>query len=106
MVAAMIGGGELPLAVHGPAELSAPQDQRIVQEAALLEVLDQGGRGLIDVLALAADLPGQVAVLVPAAVHELNEADAALDHAAGQEAVAGIAAVVALAVQTVHLQNA
>src|SRR5262249_30961677 len=63
VVAAMIGGGELALAVYGPAELPAPEDQGIVQEAALLEVLDQGGRGLIDILALAADLPGQVAVL-------------------------------------------
>src|SRR5260370_1983950 len=64
MVAAMIGGGELALAVHGAAELSAPEDQGIVQQAALLEVLDEGGRGLIDVPALAADLPGQVAVLI------------------------------------------
>src|SRR5688500_9074700 len=62
VVAAVVGGGELALAVDRPAELPAPDDERLVEQAALLEVLDQGRRRLVDVLALAADLLGQVAV--------------------------------------------
>jgi hypothetical protein len=54
--------------------------------------LMRGGR-LVDVRALAADLPRQVAVLVPAAVHELHEPHAALDHPPRQQAVAGESAV-------------
>src|SRR5262249_40231272 len=87
------------------AELAAPDDERIVEQAALLEVADESGGGLVDVAALAADLGGQIAVLVPAAMEELHEADAALDHAAGEKAVAGEAAVVVTAVDAVHLSN-
>src|SRR5262249_9774522 len=36
----------------GPAELAAPEDNRVVQQAALLEVLDQGGTGPVRVLAV------------------------------------------------------
>src|SRR5262245_48572232 len=72
VVAAMVGRGQRALAVDGAAELAAPDDQRVFQEATLLEVLDERGGGLIDVVALATDLPRQVAVLVPAAVHELD----------------------------------
>src|SRR5262249_43902586 len=48
MVAAMIVASEPALAVHGPAELATPDDQRVFQEPAAFEVLDERGRGLID----------------------------------------------------------
>ena len=92
MVAAVVGRGELALRVDRPAELAAPDDQRVVEQAALLQVLDQGGRGLVGVVALAADLLGQVAVLVPAHVIELDESHAALGQPAGQQAIGGVAA--------------
>ena len=41
MVAAVVVGGQLALAVDGPAELAAPDDQRVVEQAALLQVRDQ-----------------------------------------------------------------
>ena len=50
---------------------------------------DQRGGGLIGVAALAGDLRGQVRVLVPAAVEELDEAHAALGQPARQQAVGG-----------------
>src|SRR5262249_38521172 len=105
VVAAVVVLGQGPLAVDRAAELPAPDDQRVLQEAALLQVLDQGGGGAVHVLALAADLLGQVAVLVTAAVHELDEADAALDHAPGQQAVAGEAAVRAGLVHAVQVER-
>ncbi len=89
MVAAVVGGRQLALAVDGPAEFAAPDDQRVVEQAALLEVRDEGGRRLIGVAALAGDLGGQVRVLVPAAVEELDEPHAALGQPAGQQAVGG-----------------
>ena len=46
-----------------------------------------------------------MAVLVPAAVHELDEADAALGHATGQQAVSSEAAIVPVIVDTVHVKD-
>ena len=83
------------LLVHrGPAELAAPDDERLVEKPALLEVLDQGGDRLVRFLAAihqaVADVVRLVvAVLVPAPVVKLDEADAALDQPARQQAVVG-----------------
>jgi hypothetical protein len=71
------------------AEFAAPDDQRVVEQAALLEILDQGGAGLVGVLAVAGEVLLEVAVLVPRFVEELHEADAALDQAPGEQAVVG-----------------
>ena len=58
---------------------------------------------MVDVLALAADLFGEVGVLVPAAVEELDESDAALGHSSGEEAVsAEVVLAVAVFVEAVH----
>ena len=78
------------LAHRRAAELAAPDDQRVVEQAALLQVADQRRRGPVD---LAADLSRSpsglagVAVVVPVGVVELDEAHAALDQPAGQQAV-------------------
>ena len=47
MIAAVVVCGQLSLAVHGPAEFPAPDHQRVVQQAALLQILNQRRRGLI-----------------------------------------------------------
>ena len=49
MVAAVVAA---PLDHRRPAELAAPDDQRVVEHPALLEVLDQRGAGLVGVLAV------------------------------------------------------
>ena len=71
------------------AELAAPDDERVVEQAALLEVLDQRRRGLVGVLAVLLEVVDQVAVLVPRLVEELHEPHAALDQPAGEQAVVG-----------------
>src|SRR5262249_38755368 len=81
VVAPVIRRCQLALAVDRAAKFPAPNDERVVEQAALLEVLDERRGRLIHVETLAANLARQVAVLVPATVHELDEADAALDHA-------------------------
>ncbi len=47
MVAAVIGGREAALAVNGAPEFAAPDHQRVVEHAALFEVGDERGGGLI-----------------------------------------------------------
>ena len=70
------------------AELAAPDDERVVEHAALLQVLDQRrrrpGRPPRALIAMSPLMP---AVMVPVAVVELDEAHAALGQAAGQQAV-------------------
>ena len=56
VVAAVVVGGQFPLGVDSAAEFAAPDDQRVLEQAALLQVLNQGGGGLIGVAALACDL--------------------------------------------------
>src|SRR5260221_13597814 len=87
MVAAVILGGELSLAVDGATEFASPDAERFVEKPALLEVGDQGCRRLVGVAALADDLPGKVRVLVPATVKELHETHAALRKSPGQKAI-------------------
>ena len=54
MIAAVVVGRELALAVDGAAEFAAPDDQRVVEQAALLEIGNQGAGGLVGVAALLA----------------------------------------------------
>src|SRR5258706_6202173 len=60
MVAAVVLWRELALAIHRAAELAAPDDQRLVEQAALLEVSDQRGTRLIDVAALQTQVRRQI----------------------------------------------
>ena len=75
-------------------ELAAPDDQRVVEQAALLQVGEQRVDRLVGLLAQARQLLDDVlaergAVRVPAAVIELHEAHAALDQPPRQQAVVG-----------------
>src|SRR5206468_2970964 len=49
MVAAVVVLGERALAVDGAPELAAPNDERVVEQSAGLQVLNQGSARLIDV---------------------------------------------------------
>ena len=87
MVATVVFFGQRALRVDRAAELAAPDDQRVVQHTALLQILNQRGRWLVRLQALAANLLRQIAVLIPTAMEELDEAHAALGQAARQNAV-------------------
>src|ERR1051325_5785573 len=59
---------------HGcPTELAAPDDERIVQHAALLEILDQRGGGTVALLRGNRHRLVYRAVMIPAAMVELDE---------------------------------
>src|SRR5579872_918992 len=68
VVAAVVVGGQLSLAVNGAAELTAPYDQRVVEQAALFQILHKSSRRLIGVTALQGDILRQLHVLVPSAM--------------------------------------
>ena len=89
VVAAVVRLGERALRVDRAAEFAAPDHEGVFEHAARLEVEQQAGAGLVGLLALAGDVLRQVAVLVPAAVEDLHHADAAFDHAAGEQAGSG-----------------
>src|SRR5207245_4517513 len=89
VIAAVIVLGKLALAVDRAAELAAPDHQRVVEQAALFEVGYEGIAGLVDVAALVGQVDGEVKMLVPAAVEDLDEAHAALGEAASQQATGG-----------------
>ena len=55
MVAAVIGRRQLALRIVGAAELAAPDDERVVEQPALLQVRDQRGAGLVGFAALRCD---------------------------------------------------
>ena len=63
--------------------------ERLVEQAALLQVLDQAVAGLVDVAALVGQAAGDVGVRVPVVVVDLHEAHAALDQPAGQQGGVG-----------------
>ena len=74
------------------AELATPDDQRVVEQAAPLEVHDQRRRGLIGFAADSFERAFQIfaaAVMVPIGVEQRDEAHAAFDQPAGQQAVVG-----------------
>ena len=88
VVAALEALARLVLGERRAAELAAPDDEGVVEESALLEVLDERRAGLVGVEALLGELAGgKIIMLIPAGVHELREAHAALGEAAGDEAV-------------------
>ena len=78
VVASVVVLGQLALGVDCAAKFTAPDDERIIKHAALLEVFHQTGGRLIDRLALARDVLGQRPVLVPAAVEKLHKRHALL----------------------------
>src|SRR5258708_4417513 len=105
MVAAVIRRGERTLAVNSPPEFAAEYYQCVVEQAPLLQIEDESGRRPVNVAALAANLLRKIAVLVPAAMHQLHETHTALDHSPSQQTVAGKAAVHAFVVDAVHFNR-
>src|SRR5262245_54100063 len=89
MIATVVVFLDFPLAIDGAAEFTAPDHESILEQAPRFQVFDQRGAGLVGVFALLANALGQVAMLVPAAMVQLDKADAAFSHAPGQQTIAG-----------------
>ena len=80
MVAAVVVASQFPLTVNGSPEFASPDDERVIEESGPFEILNQRPRGLVDVFDLIHEIRGDVAVLIPSAMEELDESDVAFDH--------------------------
>src|SRR5262245_19546198 len=92
-----------PLRHRCPPELAAPDDERVVEHAALLQIVNQSGGRPVHFLGLEDDVVPIVVVVIPIAMVELNEAYASLGQAAREQAVRGERAVARL--RAVHLPH-
>jgi len=82
VIASVVFLGQVPLAVNRPAELAAPNDKRVFQQPALLQVLDERPAGLVDVAALIRQISTHVAMLIPTTVKNLHETNVTFRHPA------------------------
>src|SRR5262245_4048895 len=95
-----------------PTEFGIPDDQGILEHAAVFEILDESRRGLIHCCSLNEMILLNVLVPIPigarapecTAVEELDESDAAFEQAAGEQAIAA-ESFGALVFQTVKFAN-
>src|SRR5262249_12431677 len=86
-------------------ELAAPDDERVLEQPTPLEVGEERGDGPVYGVAASLEVGLEVAVLVPAAAADLDEAHARLDHAPREQARAaeGVRAVGADSVHFLRL---
>src|SRR5438128_1572250 len=89
MVTAVVLSRELSLAVNRPTEFASPDDERVVEQPALLEILNESRRRLIRIPALPLDLLRQIGVLIPSAMKELHEPHATLGQTPREKAIRG-----------------
>src|SRR5690348_18411188 len=78
VIAAVIVGRQLALRVDGPAEFARPNDECVVQQAVILQVLNQPRVGLVGLLGVDANILRQPRVMIPGPMIELYEPDAPL----------------------------
>ena len=74
---------------RGTAEFTADDDHRFVEQAALLEVVDQCCNRLINHRGVVGEVASHVAVVIPRGKDNVDEPDAAFDHTSGQQAIGG-----------------
>src|SRR5688572_9660120 len=79
------------------AKFTAPDDQRIIEHAALFEVGDESRSGLIQVGGILPDEFDEVIVMIPIAMIKLDEPDAAFSETSREKAIGGKRAVARLA---------
>jgi len=73
VILAVVVRSQLALAIAGAAKIAAPDDERVIKHASLLQIADQRGTRLVGFFALPRDILRQRAMLVPAAMKKLNE---------------------------------
>ena len=98
------GRSAAPLRHRRPPELAAEHDQGIFEQPAILQVLDERGGRPIHVLATRLDAGLDAAMVIPAAMVQVDEPHAAFRETPSQQAVRGVRAVPALG--SVHFPNA
>lgn len=85
MIAPVVVAGKPALGVDGAAEFTAPDDEGVLEQTVAFEILDQAVGGLIDIATLGRHATADIGVVIPVVVVDLDEADAALDEATGEQ---------------------
>src|SRR5262245_43728590 len=104
MVASGVFVESLELPQRRPAKFAAPDHERRVEQAALLEVFDQGSRSLVGDRTILLEFLVDLLMVIPACVREHDKADSTFDHSPRQQAIDGIR-MRRLPVYSVHLKN-
>ncbi|MFT7642444.1 MAG: hypothetical protein ACI9G1_004201, partial [Pirellulaceae bacterium] len=91
MIASALGTIPFPLPGDASTKLTAPQDERLIQQPSLFEVGYQRGTGLICVATASYTPRAESAVMIPIRVKQLYEANAAFDQSSRQNAVRCVA---------------
>ena len=81
--------GDLALAVAGATEFPAPDHEGVVEQSPISQISDQCRGCLVRKAGLFADGVGQIAVVIPIAVEQLDEANVPFGQPPGQEAIVG-----------------
>ena len=87
-----------------PSKLASPDHQRVVEQAALFQVRQQGCRRPIGHPAVNFQQLVEIQVVVPVGVKQLNKTHSPLDHPPGQQTIRSIPPR-RLIIQPVHLQR-
>ncbi len=85
VVSPVIRSAKVALRIDRSPEFTAPDDKRFVEKTPLFEIQDQCSRGLVRVLALVAEGGGDVVVLIPAPMKNLNDPRPTFDESAGEQ---------------------
>ena len=87
VIAAIIGGRQSSLRIICPSELAAPDHQRVLQHATLPQIFQEGRAGLVGFFALDFHAAGNVAVMIPTLMVELDEPNAAFCQTTSEYAI-------------------
>ena len=69
VVASVLIAFQLALTISGPSKFPGENNEGLIEHSALLEILDESGAGLVDIVGLSAhSFSGRVDVVVPATV--------------------------------------
>ena len=72
---------------RGPAKFTSPDNQRILEQAAPFEILNQGSASLVRLSTLPLDPPFDIAVMIPPRMVHLNEPHPAFGETPRQKTV-------------------
>jgi hypothetical protein len=87
MIPSIIGSGQFALRIIRSAELTAPDDQRVLKHPAILEILEQCTGRLIGFPALRPHAAGDTTMMIPTLMVQLNELDTPFSKSPSEQAI-------------------
>ena len=86
MVVSSTGWGDFG-GVGGATHFAGPDDQCLVEQPALFQVTNQGGRWLVEHLRLGPQVLRRVSMMIPVPVEDLDEPDSLFHQPPGKQAI-------------------